>query len=106
MNIQWFRISCPFSPLHLSIAEHASGQHFDIFLARPAAGTQTVVGGADVDALAYDDVTSACSRSRWATLAANSLALEPGVNHPDINNPAGRLSVVGRRTCNPATCCG
>jgi hypothetical protein len=71
----------------LAVVGSASGQHFDIFLARPAAGTQTVIGGADVDALAYDDVVRVFEVEMGAA-AGEFLALEPGVNHPDINNPA------------------
>lgn len=64
----------------------ACGQHFDIFLARPAAGTQTVVGGADVDALIYDDVTRVFE-SELASAVGEFVTVEPGVNHPDIDNP-------------------
>jgi hypothetical protein len=65
----------------------AFGQHFDIFLARPATGTKTVTGGADVDALFYDDVARVFE-SELGSVAGEFLSLEPGVNHPDVNNPA------------------
>lgn len=64
----------------------ALGQHFDMFLARPASGTQTVIGGADVTSLAYDDTTR-IFEVEMGELAGEFVALEPGVNHPDINNP-------------------
>ena len=65
----------------------AFGQHFDIFLARPAEGTKTVTGGADVDALFYDDVARVFE-SELGSVAGEFLSLESGVNHPDVNNPA------------------
>jgi hypothetical protein len=64
----------------------ACAQHFDIFLARPATGTMTVIGGADVDGGAYDDVTR-IFEVELAPAAGEYLALEPGVNHPNIDNP-------------------
>ncbi len=64
----------------------AYAQHFDIFLARPATGTQTVAGGADVDALVYDDTTRVFEAEMGA-LGGEFVALEPGVNHPNLNNP-------------------
>lgn len=67
-------------------AGQARGQHFDIFLARPASGTQTIVGGADVDALAYDDVVRVFE-VELGSVGGEFLALEPGVNHPDFGNP-------------------
>jgi hypothetical protein len=63
----------------------ASAQHFDIFLARPAIGTATVIGGADVDGVAYDDVTR-IFEVELATAGGEYLAIEPGVNHPHISN--------------------
>jgi hypothetical protein len=86
MNVRWLRVLLGVFVVTPMVAEFASGQHFDIFLARPAAGTQTVVGGADVDALAYDDVVRVFEVELGA-VAGEFLALEPGVNHPDINNP-------------------
>jgi hypothetical protein len=67
-------------------ADVACGQHFDIFLARPAAGAQTVVGGADVNSLVYDDVTRVFEVELGA-VGGEFLALEPGVNHPNLNDP-------------------
>ena len=67
-------------------ADAANAQHFDIFLARPAVGNQTVIGGADVDNLAYDDVTRVFEVD-LGELGAEFFALEPGVNHPDTNFP-------------------
>jgi hypothetical protein len=66
-------------------AIRAHGQHFDIFLARPAAGTKTVAGGADVDALVYDDAVRVFE-TELGSVAGEFLSLEPGVNHPDFNN--------------------
>ena len=65
----------------------AFGQHFDIFLARPAVGAKTVTGGADVDALVYDDVVRVFE-AELGDVGGEFLSLEPGVNHPDVNNPA------------------
>ncbi|MCC7476667.1 MAG: PEP-CTERM sorting domain-containing protein [Pirellulales bacterium] len=65
----------------------ALAQHFDMFLARPATGTQTVIGGADVTGLAYDDSTRVFE-VEMGELLGEFIALEPGVNHPDINNPS------------------
>jgi hypothetical protein len=67
-------------------AIRAHAQHFDIFLARPAAGTKTVAGGADVDALVYDDADRVFE-SELGSVAGEFLSLEPGVNHPDFDNP-------------------
>jgi len=61
-------------------------QHFDIFLARPATGFQTIIGGADVDLLSYDDVTRVFEAELGA-VAGEFIALEPGVNHPNIHDP-------------------
>ncbi len=69
-----------------SMAGDAAAQHFDIFLGRPATGTTTVIGGADVDLLAYDDVTRVFE-AELGTLGAEFVSLEPGVNHPNINDP-------------------
>lgn len=66
-------------------AEQVSAQHFDIFLARPAMGNKTVIGGADVDALAYDDAVRVFE-SEMGSVSGEFLSLEPGVNHPDIND--------------------
>jgi hypothetical protein len=64
-----------------------SAQHFDIFLARPATGTTTVIGGADVTGQAFDDVTRVFEVELAPTGPGEYLALEPGVNHPNINDP-------------------
>lgn len=69
-----------------AFADRATAQHFDIFLARPAAGTRTVIGGADVDALAYDD-TVRVFEAEMGAVAGEFLTLEPGVNHPNLDNP-------------------
>jgi hypothetical protein len=71
----------------LASAGRAPAQHFDIFLGRPATGTTTVVGGADVDALMYDDVVRVFE-SEMGAAGGEFLSLEPGVNHPNINDPA------------------
>ncbi len=68
-------------------SERIHAQHFDIFLSRPAAGTTTIIGGADVDALAYDDVVRIFEVEMGAA-AGEFLSLEPGVNHPNINDAA------------------
>jgi hypothetical protein len=67
------------------IATAAAAQHFDVFLARPATGPQTVIGGADVDALSYDDTTRVFE-VELGELAGEFFTLEPGVNHPNIND--------------------
>lgn len=72
--------------LSLSLfATTTSAQHFDVFLARPASGMQTVIGGADVDALSYDDTTRVFE-VELEELAGEFFALEPGVNHPNMND--------------------
>ena len=75
--------------LALALLAHpalGSGGHFDIFLARPATGTTTVLGGADVDDLAYDDSTR-IFEVEMAAVLGEFLALEPGVNHPNMSDP-------------------
>jgi hypothetical protein len=67
-------------------ADVADAQHFDIFLARPAVGNQTVIGGADVDNLAYDDIARVFE-VELGELGAEFFALEPGVNHPNTTFP-------------------
>jgi hypothetical protein len=67
-------------------SEPAHGQHFDIILARPAAGSQTVIGGADVDATAFDDVTRVFE-GEMGDIGDEFAALEPGVEHPNLNEP-------------------
>jgi hypothetical protein len=86
MNVQRLRISLPVLIAALAIVETARGQHFDIFLARPATGTQTVIGAADVDAQVFDDVTRVFEGEMGA-LGGEFVALEPGVNHPNLNDP-------------------
>lgn len=68
-------------------ASQASAQHFDIFLARPATGSTTVIGGADVGGQAFDDATRIFEVELAPTGPGAYLALEPGVNHPYFNNP-------------------
>jgi hypothetical protein len=67
-------------------SELALGQHFDILLARPASGTQTVIGGADVDANSFDDVTRVFE-GEMGVIGTEFVALEPGVDHPNLNIP-------------------
>lgn len=86
MKSRSFNISLPFLALWLVIAGTASGQHFDIFLARPATGSQTVIGGADVDGQVFDGVTRVFE-SELGALGGEFISLEPGVNHPNLNNP-------------------
>ncbi len=68
------------------LVECSPAQHFDVFLARPAVGAHTVIGGADVDALAYDDTTRVFE-VEMGDILGEFVSLEPGVNHPDIDNP-------------------
>jgi hypothetical protein len=86
MNTRYILVSLSIFAVTLAVIEPAVGQHFDIFLSRPAVGTQTVVGGADVDALVYDDITRVFEAEMGA-LGGEFVALEPGVNHPNLNNP-------------------
>jgi hypothetical protein len=88
MNVHWLRIALPVFAVALAIAGPARGQHahLDIFLARPASGTQTVIGGADVVAEAFDDVTRVFEVELDAG-GGEFFAFEPGVNHPNRNNP-------------------
>jgi hypothetical protein len=86
MYVSLLRISLPVIGAVLAIAGPACGQHFDILLARPATGTQTVIGAADVDAQSFDDVTRVFEAELGA-LGGEFVALEPGVNHPNLNNP-------------------
>jgi hypothetical protein len=86
MNIRRIIVSLPVFAAMLAVVDPAEAQHFDIFLARPATGTQTVVGAADVDALVYDD-TARVFEAEMGALGGEFAALEPGVNHPNLNNP-------------------
>lgn len=86
MNIRRIVISLPVFAAALAIAEPTNAQHFDIFLSRPITGTQTVVGGADVDALIYDD-TTCVFEAEMGDIGDEFAALEPGVNHPNLNDP-------------------
>lgn len=85
MNFQVFRAAALAVSLALA-AEGARAQHFDIFLARPAVGNRTVIGGADVDFLAYDDTTRVFE-VELGELGSEFFALEPGVNHPNTTQP-------------------
>ena len=87
MNASKLAVLFVFAIANFTLVDVAVGQHFDIFLARPATGMQTVVGGADVDALAYDDVVRVFEVEMGA-VGGEFIALEPGVNHPNINSPA------------------
>jgi hypothetical protein len=71
----------------LAICESARAQHFDILIARPSAGTQTVIGGADVDASVFDDVTRVFEGD-MGDIGTEFAALEPGVDHPSLPNPS------------------
>jgi hypothetical protein len=86
MKTRSFTISLPLLALWLLSSDTCSGQHFDIFLARPATGAKTVVGGADVDGQVFDDVTRVFE-SELGALDGEFISLEPGVNHPNLNNP-------------------
>jgi hypothetical protein len=86
MKFRWLYNSLLMLSVSLLIDETASGQHFDIFLARPATGTHTIIGGADVDAQAFDEVTRVFE-SELAALGDEFIALAPGVNHPNLSNP-------------------
>jgi hypothetical protein len=86
MNIRQILATLPVFAAALAIIEPAAGQHFDIFLSRPAAGTQTVIGGADVDVLAYDDVTRVFEGD-MGDIGSEFASLEPGVNHPNLGDP-------------------
>lgn len=85
MLTRFLRNSFPVFVLALAVTRDARA-HFDIFIARPAGGTKTVVGGADVDHLIYDDVNRVFGVELGA-IGGEFLALEPGLNHPNINNP-------------------
>ena len=67
-------------------AAFAQEVHFDLFLSRPAVGAITVTGGADVDRLAYDDEVRVFE-VELGDVGGEFLALEPGVNHPNVNDP-------------------
>lgn len=86
MNIRQILFSLPVFAIALVVIEPADAQHFDIFLARPATGTQTVIGGADVDGQVFNDTTRVFEAEMGA-LGGEFVALEPGVNHPNLNNP-------------------
>jgi hypothetical protein len=89
MYFRWLCISsislCVFAVAPVN-NKSARGQHFDILLARPAAGAQTIIGGADVDATAFDDVTRVFEGEMGA-IGGEFAALEPGVEHPNLNSP-------------------
>jgi hypothetical protein len=85
MNVRHLFVLFAVFAAALTIVGAANAQHFDILLARPAAGSQTVIGGADVDALAYDDVTRVFE-AEMGDSGVDFFALEPGVNHPNLNN--------------------
>jgi hypothetical protein len=86
MNFRHFRILLLIFAVGL-VAESARGQHFDIFIARPATGTgtQTVIGGADVDALVFNADTRVFE-VELGVLGSEYFALDPGVNHPNLAN--------------------
>jgi len=86
LSIRKTLASLPVLAAALSLPGLAVAQHFDTFLARPLAGSQTVIGGADVDVLAYDDVTRVFE-AELGDIGSEFAALEPGVNHPNLNNP-------------------
>jgi hypothetical protein len=86
MTPRYFALTFAIATIALTTSRRADAQHFDILLARPATGTTTVIGGADVDALTYDDVLRVFE-SEMGSAGGEFLSLEPGVNHPNINDP-------------------
>jgi hypothetical protein len=89
MYFRWLRNSSIFLSVFVvapATSEPARGQHFDILLARPATGRQTVIGGADVDAMEFDDVTRVFE-GEMGDIGEEFTALEPGVEHPNRNEP-------------------
>jgi hypothetical protein len=89
MYFRWLRIQSILLSVFAVVSvtsEPAHGQHFDILLARPATGTRTVIGGADVDAVAFDGVTRVFEGEMGA-LGGEFAALEPGVQHPNFTQP-------------------
>jgi hypothetical protein len=89
MYCRWVRILLIFLSVLAVVPvanQPARGQHFDILLARPAAGRQTIIGGADVDATAFDDVTRVFEGEMGA-IGGEFAALEPGIEHPNLNEP-------------------
>ena len=85
MNVRFLMTVVIALPMNCA-ANLACAQHFDIFLARPAVGNRTVIGGADVDFLAYDDTTRVFE-VELGELGGEFFALEPGVNHPNTALP-------------------
>jgi hypothetical protein len=86
MTPRYFALTFAMIAFGFTTSHRADAQHFDIFLARPAAGTTTIIGGADVDALMYDDVVRVFE-AEMGSAGGGFLSLEPGVNHPNINDP-------------------
>ena len=75
----------------------AQAQHFDVFVARPASGNQTVFGGIDVDTQAITLGTRVFEAEVEELPPANIFFGDaPGFNHPDDNVPlpAGVNSLV------------
>jgi hypothetical protein len=95
MHIRVFHILLPVFAVML-VAETARGQHFDIFIARPATGTgtQTLIGGADDEAKVFNDYTRVFE-AELGVLGSEYFALEPGVNHPNLNNPVTAYPLSG-----------
>lgn len=83
--------------IFLSFAQLATAQHFDVFVGRPAAGSQTAYGGIDVN-------TSAITLSQRIFEAemgedpfdGSFTSVEPGFNHPadDGALPAATASLL------------
>jgi hypothetical protein len=86
MNLRQILAALPTLAAALSLSGSAAAQHFDILLARPVAGTQTVIGGADVDELEFDDATRVFE-GEMGDIGSEFAALEPGVDHPNLDNP-------------------
>jgi hypothetical protein len=97
MNFRFFPLAVLVFGAAVLISSLVSAQHFDVFVSRPAAGTQTVYGGIDVDTA---DVTL-FQRVFEAEMGEDPFdgtftSDEPGFNHPadDAGIPAGAVSLV------------
>jgi hypothetical protein len=86
MKVRQFVYTLTVFAVAIAMVQPAVGQHFDILLARPAVGTQTVIGGADVDTLTFDDSTRVFE-GEMGDIGSEFAALEPGVDHPNLNDP-------------------
>jgi hypothetical protein len=86
MTVRQFVFTLTVLAAAIAMVQPAVGQHFDIHLARPAVGTQTVIGGADVDTLTFDDSTRVFE-GEMGDIGSEVVSLEPGVDHPNLNAP-------------------